>query len=212
MKLRLRLAHAERARVKAQEQLAALHAENLRLRSQLRTPLSPTASHEDESSGPAAASTTRRIRPERTPDHASPEPDSQCSVAAGSPLELDDAARTLEGYRREVELLREALKERARREASFEDLQRKQREEHEATKQEWQVQLAGLVCEVQDLEGRNQALRISLQDARLATPSSVQSSTTASARGGVSEAISLASSQAGPSRSPSCCDDAPVLS
>lgn len=216
MKLRLRLEHAERARVKAQEQLAALHGENLRLRSQLRNPSTgaeQAKQGEEELEGgmPATASTPRRIRPDTPKGLRSPDQDalSTGSAAASSPAGLDAAGRDLEGYRREVELLRDALKERDKREATFAEQLRKQQEEQEVARQEWQIQLAGLVCEVQDLEARNQALRSSLQDSRFsATPSAMaESTTTASGRGGGSTAMSGASSEAGPSRSPSCCDD-----
>jgi len=219
MKLRLRLGHEERARVKAQEQLHGLHAENLRLRSQLRSASSSTLAGKDEQITAAVPPTPCRIRPVSARSFDSPETaQDACGVEGSitgppSPLELDAAGRTLEVYRREVELLRESLRERDRREASFDERQREQRKEYEAAKQEWQAQLAGLVCEVQDLEARNSELQTSLHATRNATSPSdlaaVDSSTTVSARGGTSGAISVTSSEAWPSRSPSCCDDAP---
>jgi hypothetical protein len=111
-----------------------------------------------------------------------------------------------------VELLREALQDRDRREASFNERLRQQQEAHELAQQELQAQLAGLVCEVQDLEARNSDLQDSLRAARYAaSPSDLApmgSSTTASARGGTpSGVISGTSSEAAPSRSPSCCED-----
>lgn len=211
MRLRLKLGHEERTRVKAQEQLAAMHAENVRLRSQVRTGGStsspstafPMREVEEAAAVPAVASTPGRCRPDSARSRGTPESAmSEGFASGGSPLELDVAGRALEGYRREVDLLRESLRERDRREASFTDLQRKQREEHESAKQEWQAQLAGLVCEVQDLEMRNDELQASL----LVT----ESTTTASARGGTPGIISGASSEL-PSRSPSCCDDTPGL-
>merc|ERR1712232_727721 len=85
MKLRIRLENEERARVKAQEQLAHLHSQNLSCRNVA-----------DDVPG--------------TPDSERRRPPSAGRCNISSPL--DDVARSLETYRREVALLQEALRDR----------------------------------------------------------------------------------------------------
>lgn len=224
IKLRLRLENEERARVKAQEQLLALHAENLRLRglrraeeagasapSELRRPPPAPADANVMVPTPPVASAPSAPKPQR----CRPNSGGKAAVAVAAKAEvdsrgyparelsggssprpggvgaqdLDSTGRVLEGYRREVQLLRETLREREQGEASFAERQRKQLEEFKSSKQEWEAQVAGLVCEVQDLEARNRELECSLRAAErtlaAATVASMaNSSTTASGRDG----------------------------
>jgi len=189
MKLMLRLENEERARVKAQEQLVKLQMENLRLRGLRQSSSSEAAGHADalppaEEPGTAAAA----LSP--APAGAVATAGTGGTGAVASPDEsLDDAGRLLERYRREVEMLRERLRRQSELEADFVEQRRQQKAEHVAAIQEWESQVAGLVCEVQDLEARNLQLEGSL---RALAPASAMSSTTASAR----EAASGASSEA----------------
>lgn len=128
LKLRLRLENAERARMKAQEQLAQQQVENLRLRGVVTQP--------DQASD----------QPELATENESAE-----SRAVGCPVD-GSAANLLESYRREVELLQARLRERDDREAKLMDKHRQQSRDHESARQEWETQVAGLVCEVQDLQ------------------------------------------------------------
>lgn len=179
IKLRLKLEHEERARVKAQEQLATLHAENLRLRGEFRA-------------CSTFANNTCNDRPMTAQSRSSYDRSGSTVTASASLQDLDAVGGKLEGYRREVELLRDALRERDLREASFIEQQRRQREEHDSATLEWQAQLAGLVCEVQDLEARNEELETSLRASRLAVSPSVLTSAGISTTASVSRASSEA--------------------
>jgi len=128
-KLMLRLENAERARVRAQEQLAKLQAENLSLRG---------------------------LRPKSPAER--PESPSSCF------LDADAAGSVLEGYRREVALLHEALCERDAQREKLLESQRKQVAEHDVARQEWEAQVARLVCEVQELEATNCELENQLRE------------------------------------------------
>lgn len=160
-KLRLRLEHTERARVRAQEQLARLQSDSVRARRQ------PNAA-----GYPAEA---------LTPRADSGSPSGAPNSGAQDYLVLDgDVGPSLEGYRREVSMLREALRERDAREAAAATQQRRQKAEQEAARQEWEGHVAGLLCEVQDLEARNRELEGALR--HTATPATA-STEAASARG-----------------------------
>lgn len=99
----------------------------------------------------------------------------------GTPRSADAAngevGRSLESYRREVTILRNSLKQRDAREADLAEGQRRLKSEHRVAKEEWDAQVAGLVCEVQDLEQRNRQLEAALR--ALAGSSSAAASTTA---------------------------------
>lgn len=123
LKLRLRLENAERARMKAQEQLAQQQVENLRLRGVVTQP-------EQESATEHEAAKSR---------------------IANNASDLD-GANLLESYRREVELLQARLRERDAREAALVEKHRQVLRDHETSRQEWEAQAAGFVCEVQDLQ------------------------------------------------------------
>lgn len=129
LKLRLRLENAERARVKAQEQLAQQQVENLRLRGVVMQP-----EHAAEQAGSVTES------------------ESAESGVVGGPADRDGAT-LLEGYRREVELLQARLRERDDREAELMEKHRQVVRDHEASRREWETQVVGLVCEVQELQG-----------------------------------------------------------
>lgn len=128
-KFRLRLENAERARVRAQEQLAKLQAENLSLRG---------------------------LRPKSTAER----PESPSS----SFPDADAASNVLEGYRREVALLHDAVCERDAQREKLLESQRKQMVEHDVARQEWEAQVARLVCEVQELEATNCELENRLRE------------------------------------------------
>lgn len=159
MKMRLRIENEERARVKAQEQLAKLHAENIRLRG-------------GRTSGGGSSSSRLGTSSSELPEEAAQD-------ALGS-IDLDNVGRTLESYRREVSLLRAAVREKEEQESRFEQRQRALRAEHEQAQLEWESQVAGLICEVQDLEARNMQLQRTF---RLATEVSGSTSTAASGSG-----------------------------
>lgn len=128
LKLRLRLENAERARVKAQEQLGQQQVENLRLRGVVTQP--------DQ------ASDQPELATENEPAESRP---------IGGSVD-GSAANLLESYRREVELLQARLRERDEREAKMMDKHRQELRDHEAARREWEMQVAGLVCEVQELQ------------------------------------------------------------
>jgi len=159
-KLLLRLEHAERARVKAQEQLAKFQAENMqRARPSTSLPSSPRmmVSPRCSSASPDGMERAEAAVVESPVDLARP------NTGAGPLAAEEDVGRSLESYRREVAILRNSLKRRDAREAELVEAQRKLRSDHEAAKQGWEEQVAGLVCEVQDLESRNNELEAALQ-------------------------------------------------
>lgn len=159
-KLLIRLEHAERARVKAQEQLARLQSEGLcrsRPSTQGAVLSSPRGSVDSRCSSPCA-----RGLVDETPVEEGFSGSMATNTGAGmgcGPLAADeDVGRSLESYRREVAILRNTLKQRDSREAELAEAQRKLRSEHESSKREWEEQVAGLLCEVQDVEARNRQL------------------------------------------------------
>mmetsp|Transcript_59390 Transcript_59390/g.173747 ORF Transcript_59390/g.173747 Transcript_59390/m.173747 type:complete len:292 (-) Transcript_59390:91-966(-) len=162
-KFRLRLEHEERARVKAQEQLAKLQAEIVRLRRQDLADYAQVAAENCAGAGCEAALKTG----------------AGCTAPG-----VDEVGHSLETYRREVSILREALEARDARESDLSERLRRQRVEHENEKQEWEGQVAGLVCEVQDLEARNRELEAALRRTITAAASSAMASTAASASAG----------------------------
>lgn len=161
-KLRIRLEHEERARVKAQEQLAKLQAEGLaRARASGAQAWADGAEGASGAAPPPANASPPMPRGAWVSGAAPPTP--RGAGAAPSPAPGEDVARALEGYRREVALLKEALAEQDRREAELADGQRRLRAEHAAAQRDWEAQLAGLVCEVQDLEARNHQLETAVR-------------------------------------------------
>uniref|UniRef100_A0A7S4QHW5 Uncharacterized protein n=1 Tax=Alexandrium monilatum TaxID=311494 RepID=A0A7S4QHW5_9DINO len=171
-KFRLRLEHEERARVKAQEQLARLQAENLRLRRHDSFPAAQAAVEKCFAGSEGGSRSSRSVVAwgEDAPN-----------TGAGSSLaDVEEVGHSLESYRREVSILREALEARDAREAELHERMRRQRAEHEGEKQEWEGQVAGLVCEVQDLEERNHELELALRRALAAVAPSAMTSTAAS--------------------------------
>lgn len=76
----------------------------------------------------------------------------------------EEVGRSLESHRREVAILRNALRLRDCRESDLMECQRRLKTEHTAEKQEWEGQVASLVCEVQDLEARNRRLEAAIPD------------------------------------------------
>jgi len=181
VKMRLRIENEERARVKAQEQLARLQAENIRLRgggtggsaSSSSRPTTPQVRNvSQETSAQSIGKRDSRGSPDVFTESAH---NGDCSV------DLDSVGRTLESYRREVTLLRASVREREELEARFEDRQRQLRVEHEQAQQEWESQVTGLICEVQDLEARNRQLE---RTTRVAIGASGATSTAASGTGG----------------------------
>jgi len=176
-KLRLRLEHEERARVKAQEQLAKLQSINLELRRRQLEAASPSAAPE---ATPAVITT---VEQGAVPSTGSAAPKTGAATPRGLAEESGDlVSHSLESYRREVAILQEALRERDAREAALAERLRQQRGDHEAAKQEWEGQVAGLVCELQELEVRNRELEGVLRSAAL-EPSPATTSTAWSARG-----------------------------
>lgn len=246
VKLRIRLENEERARLKAQQQLLSLHAQNMLLRGirregsggassstdcepneggsrppsavqqgrrqpqqQQQQPQQEQHQHDEQGratdaqvSTPAVASAPTVPKPQRcrpnsgnrpavgagaagvsppgtpiaavssspgTSVAATAAPPGPLGQALGVPLptggsrhNLEEVGLVLADYRREVELLREALKERDQREAVLVEQQRRQREEHEGEKQAWEAQAASLLLEVHELEARNEALKAAL--------------------------------------------------
>lgn len=189
-KFRLRLEHEERARVKAQEQLAKLQVDNLRLRRQdsIDAPEAAVGKCGSEIEGGRRGAGDVRPGPEAAPKNG----------AGCSGSDVDDVGHLLETYRREVAILREALEVRDAREAELNERSRRQRLEHEGSKQEWESQVAGLVCEVQDLEARNRELEVALRRALAAgSPSALESTTASASAGGPSGQSSEAAAGSG---------------
>lgn len=167
-KLRLRLQHEERARVKAQEQLAKLQVSSLQLRKQvadsaaaegvLLDPARPVSSPGSKNGSVQGESVDGD-----TGNQEAAVLGEVPNTGAAQVVERDDVARSLESYRREVAILRDALRARDERDAASAQQQRDKSRGYESAKQEWEAQVAGLVCEVQDLEARNRELEEALQ-------------------------------------------------
>jgi len=177
-KLRLRVEHERRARVKAQEQLVQLQAEVLRLRSRwgssgndaVDTAIpAPGGNSCLEGIGHCGKDSEDTVIP--TPGgNSCPEGIYQgeasllresldtAMAAAGGNSRLEGIGRSLDGYQREVSFLRESLHERDEREAAFAESQRRLRGELESAKQELEAQVATLICDVQELEAQNRKL------------------------------------------------------
>jgi len=178
IKLRLRLENEERARVKVQEQCATLQAEILRLhRSRLRGDVPKTAGGDPQISVDTAEA---QLSCETSLCVSSPSRGRATSMGAGV---VEEVGHSLETYKREVELLREALRSGEAREAALRERQRQVRDEHEAAKMEWEAQVAGLVCEVQDLETQNREMERALNAVGRLRDGSLSTSTTASSGG-----------------------------
>lgn len=160
-KLMLRLEKEERARVKAQEQLAQLQAENIRLRGQERQRKLTSSSSSCESDMPTG-------------------------------VDLDSVGRALESYKRETALLKASLHERDAREAELEERMRQMKLEHERAQEEWEVQIANAICELQDLEAKNCELTSALRTALISSASTA--STTASTPCGIATSSCFESS------------------
>lgn len=131
LKLRLRLENAERARMRAQEQLAQQQVENLRLRGVVTRPVLEYATEQE--------SAESRV------------------IEAPAGTTDNDGANLLESYRREVEVLQARLRERDEREAIILQNHRRELRDHESSRQEWETQVAGLVCEVQEWQALAEA-------------------------------------------------------
>eukprot|EP00927_Polykrikos_kofoidii_P078234 TRINITY_DN75085_c0_g1_i1.p1 TRINITY_DN75085_c0_g1~~TRINITY_DN75085_c0_g1_i1.p1 ORF type:complete len:309 (-),score=39.08 TRINITY_DN75085_c0_g1_i1:84-1010(-) len=166
-KLRLRLEHEERARVKTQEQLARVQGEYLAMRRR--------HSEGGESTGDASQRCDSTIPPLLWKGSEAGAEDPALEVPGErrgdvTPVDTprtiscpgDDVTRILEGYRREVGLLRMALLDRDARESSMAEEQRREREQHLAAKRDWEAQVAVLLCDVHDLETRNRDLENNL--------------------------------------------------
>merc|ERR1719298_43615 len=98
-------------------------------------------------------------------------------TAVDTGIDLDSVGRALESYKRETALLKASLQERDAREAELEERMRQMKLEHERAQEEWEVQIANAICELQDLEAKNCELTSALRTALISSASTA--STTA---------------------------------
>lgn len=180
--------------MKAQEQLVKLHAENLRLKRDSRDAEQETGSCSASVGGTAIGATNSHDTLAGVGGGSSPSREAPKSGANTVCAEADDIGHSLDSYRREVAILRQSLAARDARETQLVERQRQQHLDHDAAKQAWESQVAGLLCEVQDLESRNRQLENALRT--LAGASSGVGSTAASA-GGLSRPSSEAATLSG---------------
>eukprot|EP00929_Paragymnodinium_shiwhaense_P029072 TRINITY_DN16750_c0_g1_i1.p1 TRINITY_DN16750_c0_g1~~TRINITY_DN16750_c0_g1_i1.p1 ORF type:complete len:315 (-),score=31.70 TRINITY_DN16750_c0_g1_i1:77-1021(-) len=190
-KLRLKLETEERARVKAQEQLAHLRDRQRNVSSSsTAVPSSPSETSTKGGYGSSSLVPTAARSEVESPPGAS-----GAASAASSPAkeiaDLDGTSRLLEGYRRQVELLQRALRERDTREKELLAQQQKLKSDNTASKQGWEAEVAKLLCEVSELESKNRELESAVRGMSVA--SRATTSTAASAGSRCSDVFRMAS-------------------
>ncbi|CAE8736057.1 unnamed protein product [Polarella glacialis] len=159
LKLRLKLEHSERARVKAQEQFARAQRESLMLRRRCVEQEEGGGSSPSRAASLGAAAVGSEVLNISTGALTITAEHSPVISDASAKAAMDeDVTRTLEGYRREVSLLQQQLLERSAREADLQEQLRQQRLEHDAAKQDFEVQVSSLLCDLGDLEAQNRTL------------------------------------------------------